>query len=226
MLLSVFPEARRKLREEHDQLFPGDVDETLRLLRDDPGRAKELHYTTAFIQETLRMFPVLLSCREPPPGMQVHTFPNLFTSLGTDMNPRTSFEYKGKTYPIRNHLIAVLSYAVHWDPEVFDEPNEFRPERFLEPDPAFPRSAYRPFERGLRACIGQTLAMDEMRISLLMLARWFDFELRDHNPAARPRARHTNLDTILGDHAFQHSRFSAGPNGDVMMKVRFAAKAE
>jgi cytochrome P450 len=113
---------------------------------------------------------------------------------------------------------------MHYDPEVFDDPKEFRPERFLTPDPTFPRSAYRPFERGLRSCMGQTLAMDEMKIALLMLARWFDFELRDHNPVTEPRVGHTNLDTILGDHAFQNSRFTAGPNGDVIMKVKLGRR--
>jgi cytochrome P450 len=115
---------------------------------------------------------------------------------------------------------------MHYDPELFDEPKAFRPERFLTEnpgdDPAFPRNAYRPFERGLRSCMGQTLAMNEMKVALVMLARWFDFELTGHNPLAAPTARHTDLETVLGDHAFQDSRFTAGPNGDVMMKVRAA----
>ncbi|KAL2146369.1 hypothetical protein VTI28DRAFT_4122 [Corynascus sepedonium] len=208
MLLWSFPEALRKLREEHDQVFDKDFEETLRLLKEDPGRLKKLHYTTAVIQETLRMFPIGMVVRKPPPGM-------------------TSFEHKGKTYPVKeNHTFAILSHSIHYDPEVFDKPSEFRPERFLDPNPSFPRSAYRPFERGLRSCLGQTLAMAEMKIVLLMLARWFDFELRDHNPASEPRLRHTSMDTIIGKHAFQNGRFAAGPNGDVIMKVRSAARRE
>ncbi|KAL2131359.1 hypothetical protein VTI74DRAFT_5194 [Chaetomium olivicolor] len=206
MLLWAFPDALRKLREEHDRVFDKDFEETLRLLREEPGRTRDLHYTTAAIQETLRLFPIGVVCRNPPPGM-------------------TSFEYEGRTYPVRNHQFAVLGHSIHYDPEVFDDPKEFRPERFLTPDPTFPRSGYRPFERGLRSCMGQTLAMEEMKIVLLMLARWFDFELMHHNPVAEPRVGHTNLDTILGDHAFQNSRFSAGPNGDVKMKVRLAPKS-
>ncbi len=115
---------------------------------------------------------------------------------------------------------------MHYDPEVFDEPKEFRPERFLDVDPAFPRNGYRPFERGLRSCLGQALAMHEMKVALLVMARWFDFELRDHNPVAVPRLRHTDMDVVLGDHAFQDWKFAAGPHGDVMMKVRsLAAKS-
>ncbi|KAL2151760.1 hypothetical protein VTH82DRAFT_6858 [Thermothelomyces myriococcoides] len=211
MLLSAFPEALRKLREEHDRVFSKDFDETLRLLRDEPNRVNDLHYTTAVINETLRLFPAGMIIRQPPAEM-------------------TSFEYKGRTYPVRKgHIFGVLMYAIHYSPEVFEDPKAFRPERFL-PSTAtsgaaeeVPRNAFRPFERGLRSCMGQHLAMSEMKVLLVLLARWFDFELRDHEPAERPRLRHTDLDTVLGKHAFQCGRFSAGPSGDVSMMVRLAA---
>ena len=41
----------------------------------------------------------------------------------------------------------------------------------------YPRNAHRPFERGLRSCMGQNLAMDELKMALLFLGRWFDFDL-------------------------------------------------
>lgn len=113
---------------------------------------------------------------------------------------------------------------MHYDANSFDEPKEFKPERFLG-DAAHSRNAFRPFERGLRSCMGQTLAMDEMKIMLLMTARWFDFELRDHNPTEEPRLGHTKLDTILGHHAFQSVRFTAGPTGEVRMRVRSTSAA-
>ncbi|KAL2171371.1 hypothetical protein VTG60DRAFT_3013 [Thermothelomyces hinnuleus] len=218
MLLWAFPEALRKLREEHDRVFAKDFDETLRLLREEPSRVNDLHYTTAVINETLRLYPPGMIIRQPPPDM-------------------TSFEYKGKTYPVRKgHIFAVLGYSIHYNPEVFEDPKAFRPERFLPAttstgagraeEPSFPRSAFRPFERGLRSCMGQNLAMSEMKVILVVLARWFDFELRDHGPAAKPRLRHTDLDTVLGKHAFQCGRFSAGPSGDVLMKVRLAKRSE
>ncbi len=36
-----------------------------------------------------------------------------------------------------------------------------------------------PFELGSRACMGRALAMDEMRVVLLLTVRWFDFALAD-----------------------------------------------
>lgn len=204
MLLSVFPAALEKLRGEHNRIFPQDFASTLALLRSDPSVVKDLPYTTAVIQETLRLFPIGMVARAPPEGM-------------------TSFSLNGKTYPVKpNHYFGILSYAAHYDPSIFPNPSSFQPERFLEEDPSFPRNAYRPFERGLRSCIGQNLAMDEMRIALVALARWFDFELVGHNPVDVPRLSHTDLDTKLGDHAFQQSRISAGPNGECKMRVRLA----
>ncbi|KAL2161055.1 hypothetical protein VTH06DRAFT_8768 [Thermothelomyces fergusii] len=225
MLLSAFPDTLRKLREEHDRVFSKDLDETFRLLRDEPNRVNELHYTTAVINETLRLYPPGMVIRQPPAEM-------------------TSFEYKGKTYPVRKgHIFAVMGYSIHYNPEVFEEPKAFRPERFLAPtttttttvsttssssdgSDSVPRSAFRPFERGLRSCMGQNLAMGELRVALVALARGMDFALREHAPAAAPRLRHTDLDTVLGKHAFQTLRFSAGPSGDVLMEVRPAAGRE
>ncbi|KAH6640378.1 cytochrome P450 [Chaetomium tenue] len=209
MMLSAFPEVVQKIREEHDRVFGKTFDETLRVLRDDPSRINDLPYTTAMIQETLRMFPIGMIVRDPPPGM-------------------TSFTVKGKSYPLRpGQAFAVLAHAMHYDDTIFESPTEFRPERFLPTtttsttdEPPFPRAAYRPFERGLRSCMGQALAMSEMKIALVVLARWFDFELTGHNPVETPRVRHTDLDTVLGDHAFQDSRFTAGPCGEVSMRVR------
>jgi cytochrome P450 len=69
MLLWAFPEALKKVREEHDRVFDKGFDETLQILREDPGRINDLPYTTAVIQETLRMFPIAMVVRNPPPGM-------------------------------------------------------------------------------------------------------------------------------------------------------------
>ncbi|KAK1753239.1 cytochrome P450 [Echria macrotheca] len=203
MLLSAFPSALQTLREEHNRIFPPDLPATLQSLSSNPSLTTDLPYTTAVIQETLRLFPIGMVVRSPPPGL-------------------TSFQHNGVTYPVKpTHYFGIMAYATHYDPSLFPSPSTFRPERFLT-EKEIPRTAYRPFERGLRSCIGQNLAMDEMRIALVVLARYFDFELCGHNPVPTQRLGHTDLDTKLGDHAFQRSRFSAGPNGPALMRVRLA----
>lgn len=123
---------------------------------------------------------------------------------------------------MKGHIFANSGHTMHFDPKYFAEPKEFNPDRFLGADAAFPRHAYRPFEKGPRSCIGQPLAMDEMKIMLLLVARWFDFELKDHQPVAEPALSFTDLDTKLGRHAFQGWSFTATPSGPVNMKVSLA----
>ncbi|KAL9480173.1 hypothetical protein ACSS6W_004959 [Trichoderma asperelloides] len=201
MLLSAFPEALQKLREEHDRVFDKDHDKTVQMLQEQPGLIRSLPYTTAVINETLRMFNAGLSIRVGPSTMP-------------------TMEYKGRSYPLKDQVVAISQHAMHCDSKYFDEPKLFKPDRFMSEEPSFPRNAYRPFEKGLRSCLGQPLAMDEMKIMLVMVARSFDFELRDHNPSDKPKYSFTDLDTKLGDHAIQHWAYTAGPAGKVMMKVR------
>ncbi|KAK1751521.1 putative sterigmatocystin biosynthesis P450 monooxygenase stcS [Echria macrotheca] len=201
ILLAAFPDILAKMRDEHTHVFSPSFDETLSLLRSNPNLVKNLEYTTAFIHETLRIFPVGNSVRKPPKEIK-------------------SFTYKSKTYPIRDHIFMVLTHAMHHDPSIFPEPKRCLPERHLPlSSPPYPRSAYRPFERGPRSCLGSTLAVEEMRIALLMVARWFDFEHLVHGKNEVPLARFTDLDTKIGDAAFPIQRFTIGPRAPVEMKL-------
>jgi cytochrome P450 len=85
--------------------------------------------------------------------------------------------YNGQTYPIDNHLgVIPTAHTLHYDPSHYTNPAKFHPERFLDPSNAIPRSHFRTFGRGPRACLGQNLAQDELRIILLMTARDYEFE--------------------------------------------------
>lgn len=69
MLLSVFPDVLQKLREEHDQVFDKDHNKTVQMLWEQPGLIRSLVYTTAVINETLRMFNVGMTVRAAPSNM-------------------------------------------------------------------------------------------------------------------------------------------------------------
>ena len=59
-------------------------------------------------------------------------------------------------------------------PDVFGEPEEFRPERFTpEAKAALPKGAYVPFGGGSRTCIGMRFGQLEIRaIATLLLSRF------------------------------------------------------
>jgi len=71
----------------------------------------------------------------------------------------------------------------------------------------------------MRACLGQNLAMDNMRIILLLTARWFDFEAVVE-PSKTQRVGFTKMDLKLGDQAFQQLRMSAGPRDGMQMRIK------
>lgn len=64
--------------------------------------------------------------------------------------------------------------------DLFKDPERFYPDRHLVTDPAdpyfVPKDAWRPFEKGQRSCLGQTLALMQLKIALVMTLRAFDFE--------------------------------------------------
>lgn len=66
MLLSIFPDVLQKLREEHDSVFDKDYDKTVQMLQEQPGLMRNLAYTTAVINETLRIFNIGMVIRRAP----------------------------------------------------------------------------------------------------------------------------------------------------------------
>jgi cytochrome P450 len=81
---------------------------------------------------------------------------------------------------------------VHHREDLYPEPFEFRPERFLG---ARKPGTYEwiPFGGGIRRCLGAALAMAEMRVVLEAMARRLDLEAAEPEPE---RALHRNVTMI------------------------------
>ena len=122
-------------------------------------------------------------------------------------------------------MVVPTPHAMHYDPVLFPGPARFDPGRFLR-DGEVGRSSWRAFEHGTRACMGQDLAVDELRVVLLLTVREFEFEFAGGSLNRTPRVGWTNLDLRLGDVVFQELRLEAKPRGGVMMKVRRAEGRE
>jgi len=90
-----------------------------------------------------------------------------------------TFEFEGHTVPARA-FVNYSSWASHHLADVFENPEEFRPERFTpEARAALPKGAYAPFGGGSRICIGMRFGELEVRtIASAILAR-FELSLPD-----------------------------------------------
>jgi cytochrome P450 len=70
--------------------------------------------------------------------------------------------------------------ALHFRPDLFPDPQEFRPERFL--DGTVENYAWIPFGGGVRRCIGAAFAEYEMRIVLREFVARAELSAPDRRP--------------------------------------------
>jgi len=69
-------------------------------------------------------------------------------------------------------------WVMHRDARYFDDPDTFRPERWLDGlADRLPPGAYFPFGDGPRRCIGQGFALLESALVIASLAQRFRFQL-------------------------------------------------
>lgn len=77
--------------------------------------------------------------------------------------------------------MSVHHYSTYHSPENFRDPEKFVPERWISGENAEyandSRDALQPFGWGHRDCIGQNMAMHEMRLILASVMLRFDLEL-------------------------------------------------
>ncbi len=98
-----------------------------------------------------------------------------------------AFEFGGFTVPA-NAYVSFCPFASHNLPDVFSEPERFRPERFT-PDAraTIPKGAYIPFGGGSRTCIGMRFAQLEIRTIATLMLKSFELELpRDFSMKVSP----------------------------------------
>jgi cytochrome P450 len=73
-------------------------------------------------------------------------------------------------------IVYLQMYTVHTDPNLWEDPDKFMPERWLKENPTDALDETMPFSRGVRACIGRNLAEAELRMMLSMLVYYFEFQ--------------------------------------------------
>jgi cytochrome P450 len=148
-LLDRHPAVEARVHEEVDRVFGGRAPAYEDLA--------QLVYCRAVIDETLRLFP------------PVHVFSR--QALADD-------EVCGHKVP-KGSFVVVASWVLHRHKLFWQDPQEFRPERFLpENADKIDRFAYIPFGTGPRVCLGKHLGLLEATLLFAMTARGFKLRLK------------------------------------------------
>ncbi|MCC5639946.1 cytochrome P450 [Nostoc sp. CHAB 5844] len=140
----------------------------------DPMSVFRLPYLTAVCNETLRVRPVAML-----------TFPRIVQEpvelLGYHLEPGTS--------------VVGCMYLTHQREDLYPEPKQFKPERFLKRQ--FSPYEFIPFGAGARRCLGEALAVFEMKLVLATILSKYQLALADNQPEV-PRRRGVTLAPARG----------------------------
>ena len=147
-LLSQNPSAEQHLHDELSTVLAGRPPDVADLLR--------LPYLHAVVNEVLRLYP--------PAYLLARTAIGSFSIGGYDFPP-------GET-------VLLSQWVMHRDGRYYDEPDAFRPERWLDGlEQRLSAGAYFPFGDGPRRCVGQGFAMLETSLVIGLIAQHFQFRL-------------------------------------------------
>ncbi|XP_062557215.1 cytochrome P450 4d1-like [Armigeres subalbatus] len=148
-ILAKYPDVQQKVYDEVRSVI-GDnsnVPVTLSMLN-------QLNYLDLVIKETLRLYP---------------SVPIFGRALLENQ------EINGITFPAGSNLV-IFPYFMGRDPNYFEDPLEFRPERFAVEKSAAKSNPYQyvPFSAGPRNCIGQKFAVTEIKSLISKLVRHYE----------------------------------------------------
>ena len=128
---------------------------------------RSLRWTNAVFCESMRLYPPIW----------------LFTRVASD-------DVVLGDYAIAKGTVTIVSsYVIHRMASVWDEPEVFRPERFLDKKPnELPKGSYLPFGWGPHMCIGAGFAMIQAQLVVAKVCARFALEPVDvhHVPQPRP----------------------------------------
>ncbi|KAJ7444864.1 cytochrome P450 [Mycena latifolia] len=148
-LLLFHPKYYNKLQEEIDSHFPAGADPL------DTSSHADTRFLNACINETLRLHPPVPTNgpRQIPRGSEGRMIAGLFIPEGTQ--------------------VYLPPYSHHLDPRYFSpSPEQFMPERWIDPSLAPNATAFIPFSYGPSNCVGRNLARQEIAmVACLLLSR-------------------------------------------------------
>ncbi len=152
-LTSKHPEAAEHIRKEGEATY-GDREPTA-------ADYSALAYTRAVIQETMRLYPPIWGL------IRVASKPDVIG--GKEIKP--------------GDRVVMFAYGAHHNPKFWEEPEEFRPERWMAGAAKKQvKYSYLPFGAGKRSCIGGAMSQVENTLALSILLRRFRPEYAGTEP--------------------------------------------
>ncbi|MBE9180351.1 cytochrome P450 [Oculatella sp. LEGE 06141] len=148
----------------------------------DPASIVRLPYLTAVCYEALRIYPVA-----------VLTVPRAV---------KEPVELMGYSLAAGVRLYGCI-YLTHHREDIYPDSRQFKPERFLKRQ--FSPYEFLPFGGGVRRCIGEALALFEMKLVVATILRRCDLYLADPQPE-RPKRRGVTMAPERGVQMVMRSR--------------------
>uniref|UniRef100_A0A8D1EZE9 unspecific monooxygenase n=1 Tax=Sus scrofa TaxID=9823 RepID=A0A8D1EZE9_PIG len=147
-ILATHPDVQQKLQEEIDATFPSKALPSYDSLA-------QMEYLDMVVNEILRLYPI---------------------AARLERVCKKDVEIHGVSVP-KGTVMMVPVFSIHRDPELWPEPEEFRPERFSKKnkDTINPYT-YLPFGTGPRNCIGMRFALMNMKLALVRVLQNFSFK--------------------------------------------------
>ncbi|RPD56051.1 cytochrome P450, partial [Lentinus tigrinus ALCF2SS1-6] len=156
ILLALYPEEQEAFYRNIKSVLPSDRNPTY----EDFG---SLSYALAVLNETLRWFPPVVHIPKKSAEDTTFSTTNATGEKATIPVPRGSF-------------VTLCVPALHNNPRYWDEPESFKPARFLE---NYPRDAFLPFSGGPRGCVGRGFAETESVAVLSLIISKYKVEVKD-----------------------------------------------
>uniref|UniRef100_A0A672ZEQ0 unspecific monooxygenase n=1 Tax=Sphaeramia orbicularis TaxID=375764 RepID=A0A672ZEQ0_9TELE len=145
--LATNPDIMKKLQEEIDTTFPNKASVQYQELM-------QMEYLDCVINESLRLYPIA---------------PRL------ERVAKASVEINGLVIP-KDMVVMVPTWPLHRDPDVWPEPEAFKPERFSkENKETIDPYSYMPFGTGPRNCIGMRFALVMMKLAVVEILQRYSF---------------------------------------------------
>ncbi|CAN9510185.1 unnamed protein product [Ophioblennius macclurei] len=147
--LATNPKVMKRLQSEIDATFPNEEPIQYEALM-------QMEYLDCVVSESLRLYP---------------------PALRLERVAKESVKINGVTIP-KDMLVMIPIYALHRDPELWPEPEQFIPERFSKENKQnINPYAYLPFGIGPRNCIGMRFAQMSVKLALVEVLRSYSFSV-------------------------------------------------